>query len=85
MSRPTRRALLVGLAALPLAGISSFEALFAPRSDLWDRWTRHDPAATARIWPSELGTNRWLSATRLRPKARATNSTAMSSLRLNER
>ena len=32
-----------------------------------------------------LGTNRWLSATRLRPKARATNSTAMSSLRLNER
>ena len=49
MSRPTRRALLVGLAALPLAGISSFEALFAPRSDLWERWPRHDPAATARI------------------------------------
>ncbi|MCP5366893.1 MAG: DUF547 domain-containing protein [Hyphomicrobiales bacterium] len=37
------------MAALPLAGISSFEALFAPRADLWQRWTRHDPASSVRI------------------------------------
>jgi len=44
-----RRSLLVGLAAFPLAGISSFEALFAPKSELWERWTRHDPNSRQRI------------------------------------
>ena len=41
------------------------------------------PASTARTWPSELGTNSWLSDTRFRPKALPTNSLCMSSLRLN--
>ncbi len=27
--------------ALPLGAISSFEALFAPRAELWERWTAH--------------------------------------------
>jgi Protein of unknown function, DUF547 len=35
--------------ALPLAGISSLEALLAPKADLWERWTAHDPNSTATI------------------------------------
>jgi hypothetical protein len=35
--------------AFPLAGISSFEALFAPSADLWPRWQAHDPTSTATI------------------------------------
>ena len=34
---------------VPLGAISSIEALFAPRADLWERWTAHDPASTAVI------------------------------------
>jgi len=53
----SRRSALIGLGraaalsatALPLAGFGSFEALFAPRADLWPRWTAHDPGATAEI------------------------------------
>ena len=57
MTEPLRRllparlakALCVIVLALPLAGISSFEALFAPDADLWPRWEAHDPAARATI------------------------------------
>jgi hypothetical protein len=42
--------------ALGLAGVVpgtaralSLEALFAPKADLWSRWTAHDPAATDRL------------------------------------
>ena len=53
----SRRSALIGLGraaaltavALPLAGFGSFEALFAPKSDLWPRWQAHDPDATAEI------------------------------------
>ncbi len=44
---PTLR-LLVLLAAVPLAGFVSLEALFAPKAELWPRWTAHDPAST--VW-----------------------------------
>lgn len=56
MTSPTRRAFLRWLrppalvaVAWPLAGISSFEALFAPSAELWPRWQAHDPEATASI------------------------------------
>lgn len=47
----TQGARAVGIVALslPLAGIASFEALFAPKAELWPRWQAHDPAATATI------------------------------------
>lgn len=52
-----RLVLLAGL-ALPLAGIGSFQALFAPGKDLWPRWQVHDAASTATIdhgeWDSLL-------------------------------
>jgi hypothetical protein len=35
--------------ALPLAGLSSIEALFAPSADLWPRWQAHDRASTSMI------------------------------------
>ena len=35
--------------ALPLGAISSFEALFAPRAELWERWTAHQPDSAASI------------------------------------
>lgn len=34
---------------LPIAAFGSLEALFAPKADLWDRWTEHDPDSTATI------------------------------------
>ena len=40
--------LLVLLAAVPLAGFVSLEALFAPKAELWPRWAAHDPAST--VW-----------------------------------
>ncbi len=43
------RAIAAAVVALPLAGIASFEALFAPSAELWPRWQAHDPAATATI------------------------------------
>ena len=47
--RAALRAAVVLPLALPLAGISSFEALFAPSAELWDRWQAHDPASTETI------------------------------------
>lgn len=41
--------LAVAIIALPLAGFASIEALFAPKAELWQRWTAHDPSATATI------------------------------------
>ncbi len=46
--RGLRLAMLVAL-VVPLGAIASIEALFAPRADLWERWTAHDPAAAAVI------------------------------------
>ena len=47
----TRLARFVVLLAVgfPLAVITSFEALSAPRADLWERWETHDPVSTAEI------------------------------------
>jgi hypothetical protein len=50
--RPIRSALLAPLLvmmAMPLGGIASIEALFAPKAELWERWTAHDPKSTATI------------------------------------
>jgi len=53
------RGLLFLALVVPLAGFHSFEALFAPRSELWPRWQAHDPAATVEIdhsaWDRLLG------------------------------
>jgi len=40
---------VLGAAALLLGAVSSFEALFAPKAELWPRWIAHDEAATATI------------------------------------
>ncbi len=40
---------VVVVLVLPLAGIASFEALFAPKSELWPRWEAHDAGSDARI------------------------------------
>ncbi len=48
VSRAIEAVLLLAI-ALPLAGISSIEALFAPSADLWARWTANDAAATRSI------------------------------------
>ncbi len=47
--RRVLRVAVVAALAVPLGAIWSFEAWFAPRSELWPRWTAHDPAATAAI------------------------------------
>ncbi len=43
------RSMVFAALALLLAGFVSVEALFAPRAELWERWTAHDPLATAEI------------------------------------
>ncbi len=43
------RSMVFAALALLLAGFVSVEALFAPRAALWERWTAHDPLATAEI------------------------------------
>ncbi len=43
------RSMVFAALALVLAGFVSVEALFAPRAELWDRWTAHDPLAIAEI------------------------------------
>ena len=48
VSRAIRAVLLLAM-ALPLGGIGSIEALFAPSANLWERWTANDPAATRSI------------------------------------
>ncbi len=47
-SRPLRLLIVLAL-ALPLFGFGGFETLFAPKSELWDRWERHDIASTQSI------------------------------------
>ena len=37
--------IVVVLVCVPLLGISSFQALFAPRKDAWPRWEAHDPTS----------------------------------------
>jgi hypothetical protein len=38
--------LLLLMACLPLLGIGSFQALFAPKKEPWPRWETNDPAST---------------------------------------
>ena len=49
MGRTGRRAVLAVALTLPLAAFFSIESLFAPDAETWERWTRNDPSATARI------------------------------------
>ncbi len=49
LNRVVRRATLAGFLAMALGGIFSFEALFAPSSELWPVWQAHDRASTARV------------------------------------
>ncbi len=48
ISRAIKAVLLLAV-ALAVGGITSFEALFAPAAELWDKWTANDPAATRSI------------------------------------
>ena len=48
LARSARVAAVMAV-AFPLAGLTSLEALFAPSSDLWERWEAHDPKSTAEI------------------------------------
>ncbi len=48
LGKLTRLTAVVAL-AFPLAGIASFEALFAPSAELWPRWQAHDAASNATI------------------------------------
>jgi hypothetical protein len=51
--------LLLAVLVLPLAGIASLEALFAPKAELWPRWQAHDPASGETVdhavWDRLLG------------------------------
>jgi hypothetical protein len=42
-------ALFVIVAASAAVAAASFEALFAPRAELWARWTAHDEASSATV------------------------------------
>ena len=57
---PGARSMVFAALALMLAGFVSVEALSAPRAELWERWTAHDPLATAEIdhtaWTDFLAT-----------------------------
>lgn len=54
-------ALLIYFALLPgAAGAGTFERLFAPKSELWERWTRHDAANRRQIDHAEW--NRFIGA-----------------------
>ena len=48
LARLARAAAVMAL-AVPLAGLTSLEALFAPSADLWERWETHDPKSSAEI------------------------------------
>ncbi len=48
LSRLARLAAVIAI-GFPLAGISSFEALFAPRAELWERWETQDPSSSDEI------------------------------------
>ncbi len=47
------RLVLLAVLALPLGGMSSFEALAAPSAELWPRWQKHDAAASQTVDHSE--------------------------------
>ena len=53
-----KRILLLTACLVLLTGSFWFEALFAPRSELWPRWEKHDPQSTATVdhaaWDSIL-------------------------------
>jgi hypothetical protein len=46
---PLAKALLTLIASLPLLGIASFEALFAPKAEAWPRWEAHVPGSELRV------------------------------------
>ncbi|MFQ5773564.1 MAG: DUF547 domain-containing protein [Kiloniellaceae bacterium] len=54
-ARPSRaprlaaRLLLAAVVFVPLAGLVSIEAMFAPRAKLWERWLAHDPASRVTV------------------------------------
>ena len=48
MPKPFRFCVLL-IAAFGAAGFGGLESLFAPKAELWDRWSAHDNASTATI------------------------------------
>jgi len=44
-----QKALLTLIACIPLLGIASFEALFAPKAQAWPRWEAHVPGSEVRV------------------------------------
>ncbi len=58
--RQAQRAIAIGIATVALC-MPRAEALFAPKSDLWERWTAHSPSAIATIdhgaWDAFLAGN----------------------------
>jgi hypothetical protein len=51
--RQVTLALLLVVAGRVAAAAGSFEVLFAPKADLWHRWTAHDETSIARVEHSE--------------------------------
>lgn len=55
----TRRG-FIGLTAMGIVALGTNPAAAAPKAELWERWTRHDPASTASVdhgdWGKFLGT-----------------------------
>lgn len=49
MMRRTLRLCSAAALVLCLGGFAAFEWLFAPRADLWPKWSAHDPASTASV------------------------------------
>jgi hypothetical protein len=49
LRRAARRLALLALLAPALAGLTSLEALFAPKAELWARWQAHDPSAATAV------------------------------------
>ena len=47
--RFSSRLVLGAALVLPLAGFFSFEKLFAPKAEIWERWGTHDPSALSQI------------------------------------
>jgi hypothetical protein len=39
------RAFFVIALVIPLSGFTALESLFAPKPDLWERWTANDPSS----------------------------------------
>jgi hypothetical protein len=47
--RVARRAVLAAALVTVLGALAPFEALFAPKAELWPRWQAHDAASTAAV------------------------------------